>query len=67
MADLVTRLLHQLNFVSSQTALDPTTYSLVSILLTQIAQGGGVGCESPQTEQAQEQLTLVSLYTLQIW
>jgi len=58
--DLVTRLLHQISFISEQTPLDSTTYALVSILLSRVVEIGGVGTGSPQSEQAQEQLTLVS-------
>lgn len=57
--ELVTRLLHQMNFMASQTPLDSTTYALASMLFTRVVEKGGVGTESPQSEEAQEQLTLV--------
>ncbi|WWD10197.1 hypothetical protein V865_008331 [Kwoniella europaea PYCC6329] len=57
--ELVTRLLHQIHFISEQTPLDSTTYSLTSLLLTQVVSKGGVGTESPQSDEAQEQLILV--------
>ncbi|KAL7422316.1 translational activator of GCN4 [Cryptotrichosporon argae] len=59
LADQVTRILHQVLFNAEQTPLDSTTYALVSMLLSQIVANGGVGTESPQSEQAQEQLTIV--------
>lgn len=58
--DLITRLLHQLLFVASQKPLDSTTYALVSVLFGRVVTLGGVGTDSPQSEEAQEQLTLVS-------
>ncbi|WVR05268.1 hypothetical protein IAU60_002280 [Kwoniella sp. DSM 27419] len=57
--ELVTRLLHQINFIAEQSPLDSTTYSLTSLLLSQVVAKGGIGSESPQSEQSQEQLTLV--------
>jgi hypothetical protein len=57
--ELVTRLLHQLHFVAEQTPLDASSYSLTSILLSRVVDKGGIGVESAQSEQAQEQLTLV--------
>lgn len=57
--DLVTRLLHQIHFIAEQTPLDSTTYALTTILMTRVVAQGGVGVESSQSEQAQEQLTLV--------
>lgn len=58
--DLVTRLLHQLLFVASQKPFDSTSYALISVLFGRIVKLGGVGMESSQSEEAQEQLTLVS-------
>lgn len=55
--ELVTRLLHQVDFVSNQTPLDSTTYGLVSMLLSQVTAIGGIGTE-PNSDEAQEQLTL---------
>ncbi|KAK8869849.1 hypothetical protein IAR55_000417 [Kwoniella newhampshirensis] len=57
--DLVTRILHQLHFVAEQTPLDSTTFSLMSLLLSRVVEKGGVGIESSQTDEAQEQLFLV--------
>ncbi|WWC61174.1 uncharacterized protein I303_103754 [Kwoniella dejecticola CBS 10117] len=57
--ELVTRILHQLHFLAEQTPLDSTTYSLTSLLLTQVVSKGGIGTESSQSDEAQEQLTLV--------
>ncbi|WRT67086.1 uncharacterized protein IL334_004052 [Kwoniella shivajii] len=57
--ELVTRIMHQVHFLAEQTPLDSTTYSLTSLLLTQVVSRGGVGTSSPQSEEAQEQLTLV--------
>ncbi|KAL1405501.1 translational activator of GCN4 [Vanrija albida] len=57
--DLTTRILHQVNFVAAQSPLDSTTFTLVSMLLSRIVKEGGVGTESPQSDEAQEQLTLV--------
>jgi len=56
-AELVTRLLHQVDFVAQQTPLDSTTYGLVSMLLSQVTVLGGIGTE-PNSDEAQEQLTL---------
>lgn len=39
--------------------MDSTTYVLVSMLLSRVVDKGGVGTSSPQSEEAQEQLTLV--------
>lgn len=55
--ELITRLLHQIDFASNQTPLDSTTYGLVSMLLGQVTTLGGIGTE-PNSEEAQEQLTL---------
>ncbi|CAK9780191.1 putative regulation of translational elongation-related protein [Cutaneotrichosporon oleaginosum] len=55
----VTRVLHQIHFAASQSPIDSTTYALVSMLMSRVVALGGVGCDSPQSEQAQEQLTLV--------
>jgi hypothetical protein len=60
--NLVTRLLHQLLFVASQKPLDSTTYALTSVLFGRIVKLGGAGVDSPQSEEAQEQLTLVSYH-----
>ncbi|WVF72242.1 hypothetical protein IAT40_007054 [Kwoniella sp. CBS 6097] len=57
--ELVTRILHQLHFLAEQTPLDSTSYSLTSLLLSQVVAKGGVGVEGAQTDEAQEQLTLV--------
>ncbi|WWC90100.1 uncharacterized protein L201_005033 [Kwoniella dendrophila CBS 6074] len=57
--ELVTRILHQIHFLAEQTPLDSTTYSLTSLLLTQVVSKGGIGTESAQSDEAQEQLTLV--------
>jgi hypothetical protein len=56
---LVTRLLHQLSFVASNTPLDSTTYGLASMLFGRVISLGGVGIDSPLSEEAQEQMTLV--------
>ncbi|KAK4684697.1 hypothetical protein P7C73_g5471, partial [Tremellales sp. Uapishka_1] len=58
-ADLVTRILHQLHFAAEQTPLDSTTYALATMLMSRAVAVGGIGTESPQSEQAQEQFTLV--------
>jgi hypothetical protein len=58
-AELVIRLLHQISFIAEQVPLDSTTYAMTSLLLSRVVELGGVGTESSQTEQAQEQLTLV--------
>ncbi|EIW69657.1 hypothetical protein TREMEDRAFT_73934 [Tremella mesenterica DSM 1558] len=57
--ELVTRLLHQLQFVADQTPLDNTSFSLVSLLLARVVSLGGIGTPSAQSDEAQEQLTLV--------
>lgn len=57
--DLVTRIMHEVNFVASSSPLDPVTFTLVSMLNKQIVNLGGIGSDSAQSEQAQEQLTLV--------
>lgn len=56
-AELVTRLLHQIDFTAQQTPLDSTTYGLVSMLLSQVTALGGIGTEA-NSDDAQEQLTL---------
>lgn len=56
---LVTRLLHQIFFIAEQSPLNSTSYALVAILLALVVQQGGIGIESAQSEEAQEQLTLV--------
>jgi hypothetical protein len=58
-ADLATRLLHQLSFVSSQSPLDSTSFAFLNLLLTQVVEKGGIGSTSPHSEESQEQLTLV--------
>ncbi|WWD15877.1 hypothetical protein CI109_100301 [Kwoniella shandongensis] len=58
-AELVTRILHQLHFLAEQTPLDSTTFSLTSLLLSRVVEKGGVGIESSQSEEAQEQLFMV--------
>jgi len=55
--ELVTRLLHQVDFVAQQTPLDSTTYGLASMLLSQVTALEGIGTE-PNSDEAQEQLTL---------
>jgi hypothetical protein len=57
--DLTVRILHEINFVSQSAPLEPVSYTLVSLLMARILALGGVGTESIQAEQAQEQLTLV--------
>ena len=57
--DLVTRLLHQLRFLSDQSPLDSATFAMCSLLFERVVQIGGVGTESPNSDEAQEQLTLV--------
>lgn len=59
LSSLVTRLLHQINFVSEQTPLNSTSFAIVALLLDQVVRQGGLGIESAQSEEAQEQLTLV--------
>ena len=59
MSDLVTRLLHQFYFLAAQSPLDSTTYALISLLLNRVVEKGGIGTASSQSEEAQEQLTLV--------
>lgn len=56
--ELTTRILHQVNYVASQTPLDSTSFTLVDMLLSRIVAVGGVGYDSPQSDEAQEQLTL---------
>jgi hypothetical protein len=56
---LVTRLLHQIHFVSEQTPLNSTSYAVVALLLDQVVKQGGIEVESASSEEAQEQLTLV--------
>lgn len=58
-SDVVIRILHEINFVSQTTPLDSASYTLVSMLMSRIVSEGGIGTESIQSEQAQEQLTLV--------
>lgn len=60
LGDLVTRLLHQINFIAAQSPLDSTSFAIISMLLSRVVRSGGVGTENAQSEQAQEQLTLVS-------
>lgn len=57
--ELVTRILHQILFLVNKAPLDPTTYALVSMLLHRVVAVGGIGCQSAQSDEAQEQLTLV--------
>ena len=56
---LIIRLMHQIRFLSEQTPLDSTTFGMCSILFGKIVQDGGCGTESVQSDEAQEQLTLV--------
>jgi len=56
----VTRLLHQIHFTAEQTPLNSTSFSVIALLLSRVVEVGGVGIESAQSEEAQEQLTLVS-------
>jgi hypothetical protein len=51
--------MHQLRFLAEQTPLDGTTYALASMLFSRVVAVGGVGADSAQSEEAQEQLTLV--------
>ena len=59
LGELVTRLLHQINFVADQTPLNSTSFSVVALLLSRVVETSGIGAESVQSDQAQEQLTLV--------
>lgn len=56
----MTRLLHQIHFTAEQTPLNSTSFSVIALLLSRVVEVGGVGIESAQSEEAQEQLTLVS-------
>ena len=53
--------MHQLQFLSSQTAFDAPTYSLFSLLLSEVVAKGCIETEGAQSEEAQEQLTLVGI------
>ena len=57
--ELVTRLLYQIRSLSEQTPFDSSTFNLCSILFGRIIRDGGCGTESVQSDEAQEQLTLV--------
>ncbi|ORX39844.1 regulation of translational elongation-related protein [Kockovaella imperatae] len=59
LADLIIRLMHQTRFLSEQSPLDSTTFGLCSILFAKIVDSGGCGTQSVQSDEAQEQLTLV--------
>ena len=59
LGELVTRLLHQLQFVAAQSPFDGPTYTLLSFLLARVVKLGGIGVTSSSSEEAQEQLTLV--------
>ena len=59
--ELVTRLLHQIHFVAQQAPLNSTSFAFVALLLCRVVDLRGITQESPQSDEAQEQLTLVCL------